>query len=163
MELPDKRRVLDALLEHLTRETAQVVKAAEDTRKDATHEEARPENDKDTRALEQSYLARGQAMRAEQALEQREVLRFMALPVLGPDDPIQSGALVVIEDDEGQRRTLFLAPHGGGVELEVDGMSVQVVTPTSSLGAAILGRSQGDEAIVSVRGKRREHEIVAVR
>ena len=27
----------------------------------ATHEEAKPENDKDTRALEQSYLARGQS------------------------------------------------------------------------------------------------------
>jgi len=29
----------------------------------ATHEENKPENDKDTRALEQSYLARGQAQR----------------------------------------------------------------------------------------------------
>ena len=30
----------------------------------ATHAEARPENDKDTRGLEQSYLARGVAQRA---------------------------------------------------------------------------------------------------
>ena len=29
----------------------------------ATHAEAKPENDKDTRGLEQSYLARGQAQR----------------------------------------------------------------------------------------------------
>jgi transcription elongation GreA/GreB family factor len=163
MELPEKRRVLDALLEHLTREAAQVAKVAEDIRKEATHEEARPENDKDTRALEQSYLARGQAMRAEQAIEQREVLRFMALPALGPDDQIVSGALIVLADEDGKERALFLAPHGGGVELTVDGKTIQVVTPTSSLGAAILGRSEGDDAIVNVRGKRREHEIVKVR
>jgi transcription elongation GreA/GreB family factor len=163
MELPEKRRVLDALLEHLTREAAQVAKVAEDIRKDATHEEARPENDKDTRALEQSYLARGQAMRAEQALEQREVLRFMALPALGSNDQIVSGALIVLADEDGKERALFLAPHGGGVELTVDGTAIQVVTPTSSLGAAILGRAEGDEAIVNVRGKRREHEIVKVR
>ena len=34
----------------------------------ATHEEAKPENDKDTRALEQSYLARGQAARIDELL-----------------------------------------------------------------------------------------------
>jgi hypothetical protein len=38
-------------------------RAHADARAGATHEEAKPENDKDTRALEQSYLARGQAIR----------------------------------------------------------------------------------------------------
>lgn len=162
MQLPDKRRVLEAVIARLTSEALQTAQTAEGARRDATHEEARPENDKDTRALEQTYLARGQALRAEKMIEQREVLRFLPLLTLGPNDPIGAGALVALEDDQGGMRLLFLVPYGGGIEVSVDGVDVQVVTPTSSIGAAILGRSQGDEAVVTVRGKRREHTIVAV-
>jgi transcription elongation GreA/GreB family factor len=163
MQLPDKRRILQGLVEHMTADAVQTAQVAEVTRRDATHEEARPENDKDTRALEQTYLARGQAMRAEKMIEEREVLRYMSLPTLGGEDAICAGALVVLEDEDGSTRTVFLVPHGGGVELRVDGVDVQVVTPTSSLGKAILGRAEGDEAVVTVRGKRRELNIVAVR
>src|SRR5262249_35036413 len=54
-----KRQLLDLLREQL-----EVLEHAHrTTHAGATHEEAKPENDKDTRALEQSYLARGQANR----------------------------------------------------------------------------------------------------
>src|SRR5688572_26652047 len=157
--LPDKHRVREAVLEKLIEQLAHAVQVADDTRKGATHEEAKPENDKDTRALEQSYLARGQAMRAEQLAEEREVLRFMPLPQLSGDAAAQSGALVELEDEDGVTRLLFMAPHAGGTELNVEGMSVLVVTPISPLGAAILGRTIGDDVTLSVRGKRRNYVI----
>jgi transcription elongation GreA/GreB family factor len=162
MPLPEKQRVHRALLDKLAHDAESAAETAEATRKDATHAEAKPENDKDTRALEQSYLARGQAMRAEQLVEQREVLRFMLLPALAGDAPAQSGALIELEDDEGGTRVLFMAPHAGGTELSVEGMSVLVVTPSSPLGAAILGRGVGDDVQLSVRGKRRNYVISAV-
>jgi transcription elongation GreA/GreB family factor len=162
MPLPDKQLVHRALLDKLAQEAAAAAETAEATRKDATHAEAKPENDKDTRALEQSYLARGQAMRAEQLAEEREVLRFMSLPALDRDAAVQSGALVELEDDDGATRLLFMAPHAGGTELSVAGMSVLVVTPSSPLGAALLGRGMGDDVQLSVRGKRRNYVISAV-
>jgi hypothetical protein len=156
--LPNKRKVLDAVVARLSETLAQMSSAAEQTRKDATHEEAKPENDKDTRALEQSYLARGQAMRAEELIEQREVVRFMPLPKFGPDDPVRAGALVLLEADEGTR-CIFLAPHGGGTEVEVDGVHVLVVTPASSLGKAVVNRMLGDDVELRVRGALREYVI----
>jgi transcription elongation GreA/GreB family factor len=162
MPLPDKQRVHQALLDKLSQDLASAADAAEATRKDATHAEAKPENDKDTRALEQSYLARGQAMRAEQLAEEREVLRFMPLPTFQADATAQSGALIELEDEEGGTRLLFMAPHAGGAELSVAGMSVLVVTPASPLGAAILGRSIGDDVTLTVRGKRRNYVISSV-
>jgi transcription elongation GreA/GreB family factor len=146
----------------LSHDLASAAETAEATRKDATHAEAKPENDKDTRALEQSYLARGQAMRAEQLLQEREVLRFMPLPTLASDAAVQSGAVIELEDEDGGTRFLFMAPHAGGSELSVAGMSVLVVTPSSPLGAAILGRSVGDDVTLTVRGKRRNYVISAV-
>jgi len=163
MSLPEKHRVLTSVVAQLSDVLAQMSQAAEATRKDATHEEAKPENDKDTRALEQSYLARGQAMRAEQLAEQKEVLRFMPLPTLSADAAVCAGALVELEDEEGGKRVLFLAPHGGGVETNIDGVEILVVTPGSALGAAILGRQQGDDVSVTLRGKRRTYVISGVR
>jgi transcription elongation GreA/GreB family factor len=163
MPLPDKQRVHQALLDRLSHDLVSAAEAAEATRKEATHAEAKPENDKDTRALEQSYLARGQAMRAEQLAEEREVLRFMPLPSFAADAAVQSGAVIELEDDDGATRLLFMAPHAGGTELSVEGMSVLVVTPASPLGAAILGRAIGDDVTMSVRGKRRNYVISAIR
>src|ERR1700754_956891 len=65
----------------------------------STHAEARAENPKDTRGLEQSYLARGQAQRVAE-LE----AGLAQVTALGPrrrsaGDPVALGALVTIDDD----------------------------------------------------------------
>lgn len=161
MKLPDKAKVLEALLAKLSEVVAQAASAAKVTREGATHAEAKPENSKDTRALEQSYLARGQAMRVEELVEQIQLLRFMPLQTFGKDDPIGASALLVLESDE-STRCLFLAPYGGGTELVVDGVDVLVITPQSSLGALVLGRFQGDDIEQRVRGALREYVIAAV-
>lgn len=161
MEFPDKRRVLDKLIDALAATLAQVTSAAEEIRKDATHEEAKPENDKDTRALEQSYLARGQALRAESMVEQLQLLRTFDLPKLKPSDVIQGGALIELEEGE-TSRCVFLAPYGGGTGLEVDGKLVTVVTPVSALGRALLGRQVGDDIDVKVRNAVRSYSVVRI-
>lgn len=163
MPLPDKQRVLEAVLDKLAADLAHATSTAEETRRDATHAEAKPENDKDTRALEQTYLARGQALRAEQLAEEREVLRFLNLPAFESDAAISAGALVELEDDDGATRVLFMLPHAGGTEVSVDGVSVLVVTAASPLGAALLGRGQGDDVSLRTRDKRRTYVISEVR
>jgi transcription elongation GreA/GreB family factor len=163
MSLPDKQHVLQAVLDKLALDLSHATQTAQETRKDATHAEAKPENDKDTRALEQSYLARGQAMRAEQLAEEREQLRFLPLPTLAKDAAISAGALVELEDEDGGTRVLFMLPHAGGTEVSVDGVSVLVVTAASPLGAALLGRGVDDEVTLRTRDKRRNYVITDVR
>jgi hypothetical protein len=60
---PSKADLIAGLKLRLEEELAMATLAHKTTKDAATHEEAKPENDKDTRALEQSYLARGQAQR----------------------------------------------------------------------------------------------------
>ncbi len=125
----------------------------------ATHQEAKPENDKDTRALESSYLARGEALRLE---EQRAALaEVQAMPVQAFDGsgPVRLGALV--ETEEGGEHALFwIVPHGGGTRL-AEG-TVQVVTPKSPIGRALLGANAGDECEVPRAGKPRLLGVVKV-
>jgi transcription elongation GreA/GreB family factor len=49
------------------------------------------------------------------------------------------------------------------VEVEVDGVNVMVVTAASPLGRAILGRSEGDDVEVRVRGALKEYVLAEVR
>ena len=140
-------------------------KAAYDAAQAATHEEAKPENDKDTRALEASYLAAGQAERVRELETAGKVLAGLELKDIGKTTPICASAVITLEEDDGSRSIFFMSPHGGGVRLELAGeppVSVQVVTPQSPLGKALLGRTHGD--VIELRGKSglREMSIVDV-
>jgi transcription elongation GreA/GreB family factor len=155
----EKFALQEELVQKLTLELDTLERAQRATQQAATHEEAKPENDKDTRALEQSYLARGQAQRV---LALRNALaRVQSMPVreFAPEQPIALGALVTVEEGE-QNRRLFLAPKGGGQALA--GGSIQVVTPESPLGRALLGKFAGDECGVQVGDRFREILVVAV-
>ncbi|MFO0625223.1 MAG: GreA/GreB family elongation factor [Polyangiales bacterium] len=152
----DKTALRDELVARVAEELEALERAHRAVMEAATHEEAKPENDKDTRALEQSYLARGQAMRVQSL---REALASCRALTVAPLARAALGALLRVEDD-GVARTLYLAPHGGGTALAAS--SVQVVTPTSPLGRALLGREAGDVCEAEVSGRVREVEVLEV-
>lgn len=161
-ENKDKKRALaDLLLTKLADELANMRRAAKDAREAATHEEAKPENDKDTRALEASYLAGAQAARAREIEGAMKAIEAMPLLDL-TDKAIQSSAVVTLEDEDASRSTFFVAPFGGGITLSIDGLSAQVVTPRSPRGQALLGHARGD--VIEARGTRRgaARELVIV-
>ncbi len=121
----------------------------------ATHSEARAENDKDTRGLEQSYLARGHAARVE---ETEGALGAIArLPEGGGGDKVAMGMVVTVEDDDGEQQRYYLAPWGGGVALPG---GVLAVTPSSPIGAALVGKEIGDDVELIRPGGRRTLSVV---
>jgi transcription elongation GreA/GreB family factor len=155
-----KRSLLASLVAHVEGEIATMRKAAYDAAEAATHAEAKPENDKDTRALEASYLAAGQAERVRVLETALKHLTGLDLKDIGTTTPICASAIVTLEDDEGVRTMFFMSPHGGGVRLELEGQPVQVVTPQSPLGKALLGRLHGD--VIELRGKSGLREMTIV-
>lgn len=155
-KLPAKKDLKAELLAQLEKTLAGLEAAHADTREAATHEEAKPENDKDTRALEQSYLARGQANRIAQLKAGVAAVSVMSIAATEVSRP---GALVETEDDDGATARWLLAPDGGGLKLAGQ---VQVLTPQSPLGAALSQRREGDEVEVTVAGKKRTLSVTAV-
>ena len=142
-----KGRLKTELLAALEAQLASARSSHEAAVSAATDDEARPENDKDTRGLEQSYLARGHAQRVGELETAIAVVGTFAPRAFGDTDPIALGALITFEEDA-RRRTLWLAPHGGGIELTGD---VTVVTPTSPLGRALLGKRVDDDVELGKR------------
>ena len=161
----DKHAVLAALKQKLETELERAQKRAKDAAAGATHEENRAEGDKDMRATEASYVARGQASRASEMEE--ALVRVSALELLDfkPGARIAISALDDLEQD-GKRLRYFLVPAAGGERLKVAGYEIQTLTPQSPLGRALLGLSEGDDAELPARqaGERaRCYEIVKVR
>lgn len=157
----DKRALVAALRARIAEDLETATRAARDAAVAATHEEAKPENDKDTRATEASYLARGQAERVRELERSDNALQFLVLRDAREGEPVALGSVVVAEA-EGARVAYFVAPAGGGMRATLDGLDVQVVTPEAPLGKALIGRVAGDTASVRVRGAVRDYEIVEV-
>lgn len=157
----DKASVKARLLRDLTARLERMIASANETRLGAIHEESRPENDKDTRGLEASYLARGQAFRVAELTDEKLRLEALRLREFGPDDPIALSALVEIEREDGLRRVVFLSPSGGGIVLEGE-PEIQVLTSETPLGRALLGKRAGDDFTLRIQGRIQEYEIVAV-
>ena len=156
MKKKPNRKALKAELLALLEQTLATLEAAHAAaREGATHEQAKPENDKDTRAIEQSYLARGQAMRIEALQAGLAALGTMSL---AEGEVGRLGALIEAEED-GEPVSFFLAPEGGGTKLKG---GIQVVTPASPLGQALLGKRAGDEVELKLAGKTRFFELLDV-
>ncbi len=157
----DKRALLAALKDQLARELDRSTERARDAADAATHEENRAEGDKDMRATEASYVARGHSERVlllEQALAR---LGSITLREFGPGDAIESSA--VVELQSGNRRALyFLLPAAGGERIQFHGREVQTLAATSPLGASLLGLSEGDEAEVATPQGTRIYLITSV-
>lgn len=161
----DKRTLLEAFKSRLQQELERATKRAREAANGVTHEENRAEGDKDMRATEASYVARGQASRVAEMEE--AVTRLAALELLHFADGarIALSALVELEHD-GKRLHYFLLPAGGGEKVSLSGVEIQALTTQSPLGRALLGLTEGDLAELPARGpgeRERVYEVLRVR
>jgi len=161
MQPVDKEQVLLALKRELEAQLAQAHAAQQGTQSGATHEEAKPENDKDTRAIEASYLARGQARRVVDLEEAVVKVNALVPRAFDGELPVALGAIVQLEHDAGSLWYL-LAPAGGGLTLTAGSLVLTVVTPQSPVGRALLGRRVGDDVDIRTPQGVRECSIAAL-
>jgi transcription elongation GreA/GreB family factor len=140
----NKAEILKLLRESVSADLATMSAAQRIVVDGATHEENRPENDKDTRALEQSYLARGQAQRVVELQDALNKLKALELREFSATTAISVSALVSVDDGR-EVVHYFIAPAGGGLRIASNGTEVRVVTPQAPIARALLGKLEGDD------------------
>lgn len=149
----DKRALIASLRAEITRDLDAALRRARDASDAATHEENRAESDKDMRATESSYIARGQSMRVHELETALSMLGAIPVRDFSGGEPIAVGALVTLSR-EGTTSIYLLVPAGGGVTLG----DVVTLATKSPLGAAMLRLTEGDELVFG----KKEYEIVSV-
>jgi transcription elongation GreA/GreB family factor len=144
----DKDEALRELRELVAEDLARAADAQRETQRGATHEEAKPENDKDTRALEATYLARGLAERVAALENASAALAGLKLRNFDANTPVALGAIVTLAPEQGTAASYFIVPAAGGLKLKVGSQLLTTVTLDAPLGRALLGAYEGDEVSV---------------
>ncbi|MBC7466434.1 MAG: GreA/GreB family elongation factor [Bdellovibrio sp.] len=157
----DKASVLLTLKAQLEKDLAILKHAALATYDDATNEENKPENKYDTRALEASYLAGAQAQRVKDVEELISICKFQQTKNFKEEDPVAVTAIVEVESN-GKVSWLLFLPKGGGFFVHYEDKKIQVITPASPIGKALLGLRSGEIATIDSQGQKREYEILSV-
>ena len=156
-----KQQLVASIIARLEADLALFTAAALHAHAAATHAECQPDNKYDTTALEASYIAQGQANRAQEIRQALEAYRGLELLQFGDDTPIRLGALVTLEDEAGGERRLFIGPQAGGLKLPDPGGEIVVITPAAPLGRKLLGLCVGDQLQGDASAKT-AYSIVAV-
>lgn len=158
----DKSLLRQQVLERLAADLLQAEQAARVAHETATHEENIAENKYDTLGLEASYLATGQARRAEAIRQAMANWRQFRPRPYDASQGIQLGALVCLVDAEGNEQQLFLGPAGGSMKLGSGAGVVQVISSEAPLARAMLGRREGDEVSLQAAAVRLQFEVLRV-
>jgi transcription elongation GreA/GreB family factor len=157
-----KAQLLQQIIAVLTADFKLQNEAARTAHVAATHEECQPDNKYDTTALEASYLAQGQANRAQEIRLALESYRRLELQTFAGESPIRLTALVTLEDEDGAEQLVFLGPEAGGLKIGTDTDTVTVITPQAPLGKALIGKLAGEEIILGSFGREKTYCITDI-
>ena len=161
MNKPDLLRLI---IEQLTHDLAVQFNAALAAHEASTHEENIPDNKYETLALEASYVAQGQANRAQEIRRALETYKQLTLQNYDDNSTIGLTALVSLSGDDDTTRTVFIGPLEGGMKIvePLTGTEIVVITPASPLGRDLMGKAVGDLVRIEVGTTAREFEIAGV-
>ena len=158
-----KQQLLQQIIASLNADLAVFSHAARAAHTAATHEECQPDNKYDTTALEASYIAQGQANRAQDIRAALATYSKLELRTFDDNTPIRLTALVTLEGEDGARRQVFIGPEAGGLKIAGPAGEIVVITPASPLGRSLIGKCVGDEIQTGSAGARKNLSIEDVR
>ncbi len=142
-----KSELLDKIRADLRERLERLSKAAHEAHAAATDPGSKAEGKYDTRSLEASYLAAGQARQVESLASALRSFESLSLPEFEPYDAIDAGALVEIEL-AGESMHYLLVPSAGGSVIEHDGLEITLLTPESHLYGKLLEMSSGESLTI---------------
>lgn len=111
----------------------------------STSGESKQEGKYDTRGVEASYLAEGQA--EQLSIMEENFAKFQKLEFEDEPDNVLVGSLVVVTADDDEMNYLIL-PAGAGMTIEHEGESFLVITPISPLGEQLVGVDLGAKVVL---------------
>ncbi|MEE2813736.1 MAG: transcription elongation factor GreAB [Verrucomicrobiota bacterium] len=155
----DKAVVLEKIITSLQFELETYIRAAKFSHAEATAEENRAENKYDTRGLEASYLAAGQANKVVEL--EAAITSFKELKDKPANESVEIGALVEL-DQEGALELYFIGPTAGGTEVEVASTEILIITPESPLGSQLIGLEAGQKSTLDLAGRKQKCQVKLV-
>ncbi|MGK0442776.1 MAG: transcription elongation GreA/GreB family factor [Pseudohongiellaceae bacterium] len=154
--------LVNAIIEQLQRELDTAAEASQQAHASATHSENVADNKYDTLAVEAAYLAHGQSLRIIELQQSIARYQHFKRPNIRPISSIEMGALVCIEDEQGMQRSVFIGPAAGGLRIETGEGIIQVISPSTPLGNALMDKQLDDEVTFQLNQQYQRWRIVGI-
>lgn len=156
----NKPELLQRIIAQLTHDLDVFFTAAKTAHEASINSENLPDNKYDTLALEASYVAQGQANRAQELRQSIETYKQLSL--VSDGEVVRLTSLVTIEADDGTQKVVFIGPLEGGLRIADNQTEIMVITPASPLGRGLTGKNIGDSIEIEVGPNRIGYEIVDI-
>jgi transcription elongation GreA/GreB family factor len=138
-----KSKLLELINWELRARFERLAKAALDAHAAATDPGSKAESKYDTRSLEESYLATGQARQVEELADTLQIFEKLKPIKFSKNDEIASGALVELKRGN-EMLSFLLVPAAGGLEILHNKKEITLLSPESPLYRALIGKKAGD-------------------
>jgi transcription elongation GreA/GreB family factor len=158
----NKLHLVQRIIDQLNHDLSVQFNAALAAHEASTHEENIPDNKYETLALEASYLAQGQANRAQEIRRAIESYKQLQLQPFDSRSSIALTALVTLTSEDDIIRCVFIGPLEGGMKIVDQDSEIVVITPASPLGSDLIGKGVGDFVKFGVGRAVKEFEIIQV-
>ncbi len=158
----NKKQILRDIISHLEQELSATIIAANNAHLAATDDQSVAETQYDTLAIEASYLAEGQSRRVAEIQHAKQAITELVLREFHEDMPVSLGALVQLSRDSDDNQWFFIAPAAGGFRGIFNGKNYTVITPTSPMAKALVGKYIDDEVELMIGVNKICDEIIAV-
>src|ERR1017187_10320613 len=109
----DKLRIFQLIIERIAHGQAILFNAAKTAHEASIHEENIADNKYDTLGLEASYVAQGQANRAQEIKLALESYKKLTLQSFDEEATIRLTALVTLQAIDGTTKSVFIGPLEG--------------------------------------------------
>ena len=151
-----KDQFVKEIIAQLRNVFSESIAAINDAAETATHEENVAKSKYETKSVEASYLVEGQLRRNAEI--ERDIAAFQAMKIrdFNNESRVLLSALITLECEEGSELKLFMAPAAGGMQVG----DVQLITPPSPLGQAVLGKYCGDQVALKITDESRKYKIL---
>ncbi len=141
----NKEKLVEEIIESLRVDYREVLDAAKDSKETAIHEENIAKSKYETNSIEAAYLVDGQMRRLKEL--EMEIAAYQAMKIRSFDNQsrVLLSALIVLEDEKEESMKLFMGPQSGGKKIG----EVQIITPPSPIGQAVLGKYCGESIVIN--------------
>lgn len=140
-----KDKIIDEIRNHLRAALRRLTQSAMDAHAAATDPGSKAESKYDTRSLEESYLASGQAQQVKELAATLKLFEKLEAKPFSPSEQIDAGALVEVQNQNTQEYLwFFLAPASGGLNVTIDGKEITLLSPESPLFQKLCGLETGE-------------------
>ncbi len=140
-----KSDLVETICAELRARLERLARAARAAHEAATDPGSKAESKYDTRSLEESYLATGQARQVKELAETLAVFENLTFRDFFGDEEIDAGALVETKrKGSGEISYFLMAPSSGGLELVHEGKEIILLSPESPLYQELMGLRAGE-------------------